>query len=100
MREDEGALVPLVASDTIAAAFHGVAIEPPSAVLAGIRCPVLLIAASEMVAELGQQPLDRFRVAVPQAEVMELDSGHDLLVDALEPTLTAVGDFAARNACA
>jgi pimeloyl-ACP methyl ester carboxylesterase len=96
MREDDGAVVPLVAVDTLATAFHGVAVEPPSAVLAGIRSPVLLIAATETLAALGDGPLERFRAAVPHAEVVTLDSGHDLLADALEPTLDAVGDFVTR----
>jgi len=96
MREEDDAVVPLVAPDTIAAAFHGVAVEPPSAALAAIRCPVLLIAASETVAELGEQPLARFRAAVPHAEVVTLASGHDVLADALEPTIDTVGEFVTR----
>ena len=98
MREEDGAVVPLAESDTIAAAFHGVALEPPSAVLAEIRCPVLLVTASDTVANLGERPLERFRAAVPHAEVVQLDSSHDVLADALEPTLDAVGDFVVRNA--
>lgn len=100
VREEDGGVVPLVATDTIAAAFHGVAAEPPSAVLTRIRCPVLLIAATETLAQLGGRPLARFRAAVPHAEVVVLDSGHDVLADALEPTLAAVGDFAVRQASA
>jgi pimeloyl-ACP methyl ester carboxylesterase len=100
MREEDGAIVQLVAPDTGAAALYGVAVEPPSAVLAGIRCPVLLVVASETVANLGERPLERFREAVPHAEVIALDSGHDVLADALEPTLEAVGDFVTRVACA
>ena len=95
VRAEDGALVPVVSADALAASLNGVAAEPPSAVLAGIHCPVLLVAATETLARLGEAPLNRFRAAVPHAEVVRLDSSHDVLADALEPTLVAVVDFLA-----
>jgi pimeloyl-ACP methyl ester carboxylesterase len=93
MREDGGAIVPLVAPETLAAAFHGVAEERPSVALREIRCPVLLVVAEETLAQLGDAPLRRFGSAVPDAEVVALDSSHDLLADALDETVAAVGTF-------
>jgi pimeloyl-ACP methyl ester carboxylesterase len=98
MREEDGAVVQLVDPDTGAAAFYGVAVEPPSEVLARIRCPVLLVVATEMVEQLGERPLERFRTALPQTEVVTLDSGHDLLADAFDETVDAVGAFVMRAA--
>lgn len=98
MREEDGAVVQVVDPGTGAAAFHGVAAEPPSAVLADISCPVLLVVATETVANLGERPLQRFSAAIPHGEVVTLDSGHDLLADARDETLDAVGDFVARAA--
>jgi hypothetical protein len=37
--------------------------------------------------------IERFRAAVPQAEVRRVDSGHDLLADAPEETIRLVADF-------
>ena len=96
--QGDGSLVPLVAADTLAAAFQGVAADRPSAALPGVRCPVLLVVASDTVERLGEAPLDRFRAAVSHAEIVTLDSSHDLLADALEPTLAAVGEFMAKVA--
>jgi pimeloyl-ACP methyl ester carboxylesterase len=96
MCEEDGAVVPLVAPDTLAAGLHGVAVERPSAALGAVRCPLLLVVASETVAQLGEKPLERFRAAVPRAEVITIDSSHDVLADALEPTLDAVGGFVTR----
>jgi pimeloyl-ACP methyl ester carboxylesterase len=96
MREDDGSIVPLVAPETLADALHGVAVERPSSALSEIRCPVLLVAATETLERLGRAPLERFRAAVPHGEVVTIESGHDLLADALDETVAAVGDFVVR----
>jgi hypothetical protein len=93
MHDDGDAIAPLVAPETLAAAFHGVTEERPSVVLGDIRCPVLLVAAEETLAQLGDAPLQRFRAALPDADVVTLASSHDLLADALEETVAAVGAF-------
>ena len=37
--------------------------------------------------------LERFRALVPQVETHEVDSDHDLLADAADETIQAVGDW-------
>jgi pimeloyl-ACP methyl ester carboxylesterase len=96
MREDDGSIVPLVASETLADALYGVAVERPSRALPEIRCPALLVAATETLERFGQAPLERFRAAVPHGDVLTLDSGHDVLADARDETIAAVGDFVTR----
>ncbi len=103
MREEEGRLVPAASPEAGAAALHGVITEPPTeqlTALGGTRLPVLLVTSGERAGgEEGQAAVERFRDAVPQAEVVHVaDSGHDLLADAPEPTIRAVGKFLARPA--
>jgi pimeloyl-ACP methyl ester carboxylesterase len=97
LREEEGAIVPVVSPEVAAAAAYGVAAEPPSATLprlGRLALPILLVAASETVAtEHGARALARFCAAVPAAEVVELESGHDLLLDTPEATIAAVSAF-------
>ena len=97
MRESEGAIVPVVAPEVLAAAAHGVVIEPPSstlATLATLELPILLLVASDTIGqEWGRRALERFRAAVPRAEVLTVDSGHDLLADAPDETIRAVGEW-------
>ena len=57
---------------------------------------MLLVAATETLERLGREPLERFRAAVPHGEVVTVESGHDLLADALDETVAAVGDFVVR----
>lgn len=53
--------------------------------------PTVLVVASETVAtDHGRRARERFRSEVPSAEVVELDSGHDLLADAPEETTDVV----------
>jgi len=46
----------------------------------------------------GWKALERFRRAVPRARVEEVDSGHDLLSDAPEETISIIGRFLAGMA--
>jgi pimeloyl-ACP methyl ester carboxylesterase len=97
MREREGKIVARVPPEAVAAALHGVGQEPPRDVLAldaEPRCPTLLVVASESLEqEWAAQALEDFRARVPSAEVMELDSGHDLLADAPKETTRVVGEW-------
>ena len=97
MREVNGEIVPLVAPEVVAAAAHGVAVEPPSATLpalARVQDRILLVTASGTVeTEWGRRALERFRVAVPGAEVRRVDSGHDVLADAYDDTISIVGEW-------
>ncbi len=98
MRESEGQIVAAASPEAAAAAIHGVIVEPPTAQLPAIGkldFPVLLLVSSERGdTEEGRGAVERFREAVPQAEVERIaDSGHDLLADQPEETIFAVGEF-------
>ena len=101
MREQDGELVPVVARRTMAAAFHGVEAAPPSSTLAalgGADLPVLVVAASGTVAQdWAQTALERFREAVPRAEVETVDAGHDVIADAPDETIELVGRWLASR---
>lgn len=101
MREEDGQLVVASSPDAAAAALHGVITEPPTEQLAALgstSLPVLLVTSGERAGdEEGLAAVHRFCDAVPQAEVVHIaDSGHDLLADAPEPTIRAVGEFLVR----
>ncbi len=94
----DGALVPRVAPEVVAAAARGVAVERPSETLADLNAldvPILLLTAGDTLAnDWAQRALARFRAAVPRADVEEIrDSGHDLLADALEETTRRVAEW-------
>ncbi len=101
MREENGLIVPVVQPDVFAAASYGVMVEPPSATLESLEkleVPILLVVASDTIStEHGRRALERFRSAVPDAEVVEVDSGHDLLADAPEDTLAVLDRWAQRS---
>jgi pimeloyl-ACP methyl ester carboxylesterase len=97
VREEDGWIVPLLGPEAFAAAGYGVALERPSEALHELRCPVLLVAATATLARLGDGPLERFRDRVPHAEVATVESGHDLLADALGETVDLVGSFLAKT---
>jgi pimeloyl-ACP methyl ester carboxylesterase len=100
MHEQDGAVVPRVSPEVVAAAAWGEAAEPPSEVLAALgelEVPVLLVVARTTAGSpSGLRALDRFRAAAPAAEVREIDSRHDLLADAPAETIRLVGDWLAR----
>ncbi len=101
MREEDGELVVAASLEAAAAALHGVIAEPPTERLAALGrtgLPVLLVTSGERVGdEAGRAAVERFRAAVPQAEIVHIeDSGHDVLADAPEPTIRAVGEFLTR----
>jgi pimeloyl-ACP methyl ester carboxylesterase len=96
MREEDGWIVPRAAPEAFAGAWVGVAAERPSEALSRIRCPVLVVAATETLERFGEGPLERFRVRVPHAEIVTVESGHDLLADALVQTIDVVGEIMLR----
>ena len=68
----------------------GVSVEPPSAALARIEAPVLLITASN---NEEADALEEFKRAQPGARVEVLDSGHNIPEDAPEETVRLVAEF-------
>jgi len=102
MREEDGKLVVAASPDAAAAALHGVITEPPTEQLAALGrtgLPVLLVTSGERAGdEEGKAAVAWFRAAVPHAEVVHVpDSGHDLLAEAPEKTIRAVGEFLSRE---
>jgi pimeloyl-ACP methyl ester carboxylesterase len=102
MREDGGQLVVAASSDAAAAALHGVIAEPPTEQLTPLGrtgLPVLLVTSGERAGDAdGRAAVERFRAAVPQAEIVHIEnSGHDLLADTPEQTIRAVGEFLSRR---
>jgi pimeloyl-ACP methyl ester carboxylesterase len=90
MREADRGIVANADPRAAAAAWHGLLQQQPSGThrrLAREHFPILLVVASgnDTAAEL-----ERFRRAVPRAEVREIDSGHDLLADAPDETIAVV----------
>jgi pimeloyl-ACP methyl ester carboxylesterase len=101
MRADGSELVVAAAPEAAAAALHGVIAEPPTEQLPAVGrtgLPVLLVTSGERAGDdEGDAAVARFREEVPQAEVVHIpDSGHDLLADAPEQTIRAVGEFLRR----
>jgi pimeloyl-ACP methyl ester carboxylesterase len=90
MTEENGRIVPRANPRAAAWALYGVSVEPPSAQLARIEAPVLLILAS---ANDDADALERFRRAQPGARVEVVDSGHDLPEDAPRETVRLVAEF-------
>jgi lipase len=97
MQEEAGEIVARPDRRAAAAAWHGLMQEQPSstqAALGALDLPILLVLASRNDTAAERQ---RFRAAVPQAEVVTIDSGHDLFADAPEETATLVADWLAGN---
>jgi pimeloyl-ACP methyl ester carboxylesterase len=90
MTEENGRIVPRTNPRAAAWALYGVSVEPPSAELAGIEAPVLLILASD---NEDADALERFKQAQPGARVEVVDSGHDVLEDAPQETARLVTEF-------
>jgi pimeloyl-ACP methyl ester carboxylesterase len=101
MRQDGNELVVAAEPEAFAAALHSVITEPPTEQLVALGLtglPVLLVTSGERAGdEEGQAAVENFAASVPQAEVVHVpESGHDLLADAPEPTIRAVGEFLSR----
>ena len=95
MREDDGAIVANSDPRAAAAAWYGLLQEQPSsthAALAQSALPILLVLAAENDTAV---EAERFRAAVPQAELRWVEAGHDLLADAPEETTALVAEWLA-----
>ena len=93
MEERSGEVVARSDPRAAAAALHGLLQEQPSTThrtLGTTGIPVLLVVASGSDSE---QELERFRTAVPHADIRSVDSGHDLLADAPDETIVLVADW-------
>ena len=94
MQEDaNGEIVARSDRRAAAAAWHGLLQEQPSSAhdaLGQSGLPVLLVIATRNDTS---DELERFRAAVPQVETREVDSDHDLLANAADDTIRAVGDW-------
>jgi pimeloyl-ACP methyl ester carboxylesterase len=89
MTERAGKIVPLASPRAAAWALHGVAAEPPSSQHRRLSMPVLLVLAR--VRE-DREARTRFEAAVPHAEVVVLDSGHDIPEDVPHELVELVSD--------
>lgn len=93
MREVDGEIVANSDRRAAAAAWHGLLQEQPSsthAALGRTRLPVLLVLATRNDTSADAE---RFRQAVPQAEVRCIESDHDLLADAPAETSALVSEW-------
>ncbi len=94
MQEDaNGEIVARSDRRAAAAAWHGLLQEQPSSAhdalgLSGVRVLLVLATRNDTSEEL-----ERFRAAVPQVETRKVDSDHDLLANAADETIRAVGDW-------
>jgi pimeloyl-ACP methyl ester carboxylesterase len=99
--ERGGVVTPALPAEVFGAAAHGIATTPVAPLLdrlSVVPVPVLLLAADEPpeTAALREKSLERFRTALPEAEVRQLSGPHDLL-DALGADVVArvAGDWLA-----
>jgi pimeloyl-ACP methyl ester carboxylesterase len=93
MREEDGAIVPRADRRAAAAAMHGLVVEQPStthAALGKLELPILLVLASRNDTA---EEIQRFDVTVPHAELVTIESGHDLFADAPEEVGAVVADW-------
>ena len=91
--DDRGEIVARSDRRAAAAAWHGLLQEQPSSAhkalgATGLRVLLVLATRNDTRAEL-----ERFRALIPQVETHEIDSDHDLLADAADETIQAVGDW-------
>jgi 3-oxoadipate enol-lactonase len=90
MVESGGKIVPRADARAAAWAMHGVSVESPRDALDRIGVPVLLLLAADADSQ-------GFEERVPQAVVHRLDTGHDIVEDAPEETVTLVADWLAHG---
>lgn len=101
MRREGRFLVPELAPEVYAGALHGVEIEPPQPLLRALAetgVPVLLLVAGRPPHPERAQEIAAFRRVLPDADVLDFpESGHNVLVDAGERSVPAVGDWLERT---
>jgi pimeloyl-ACP methyl ester carboxylesterase len=99
MREQDGRVVPLVDVETLGGIMYGTRLEPvtetyPAIADSGVQ--VLLVHAPR---PSRQEPVARFRAALPDARVVSIpDAIHDLVSFAPDEVAKAVGTFVAETA--
>jgi pimeloyl-ACP methyl ester carboxylesterase len=86
MTERDGKVVPRSNARAAAWALHGVQTEPPRPTHDRLTVPVLLLLATDADPE-------GFAERVPHARVERLDTGHDVVEDAPEETVSLVGEW-------
>jgi pimeloyl-ACP methyl ester carboxylesterase len=83
MRDQDGAIVPIVQPEVVGAISHGNCLEPSAAELAALSAsgvPTLLVTPAEGIGPVGRDGIERFRANVPQLEVATLPGNvHDLV---------------------
>ncbi len=97
MHEEEGVVVARSDPRAAAAAWHGLVQEQPSSTheaLGELDLPIQLVLASRNDAAA---ETEAFRAVVPRAEIVTIESGHDLLADAPEETTSLVADRLERH---
>jgi pimeloyl-ACP methyl ester carboxylesterase len=100
----DGSVEPIVTPETRAAAMQGAVAERPTEswpVLADAAVPVLLLLATEPedARARNEAAADRFRAAIPQAEIRFCEGwGHDLIADGGPALADLVGDWLRTNA--
>ena len=102
VREDGGEVVPELTPELYAGGMHGVQIEPPQRLLGALRnagLPVLLLVAGQPANDDRADEVGAFERAVPAADVRHFpEAGHDVLLDAADEAIPAVGDWLAQHA--
>lgn len=102
VRGEGGWLVPELTPEVYAGALHGVEIEPPQRLLGALReagLPVLLLVAGQPESDHRAAEVEAFAHAVPQATVRHFpDAGHNVLLDAADEAIPAVGEWLAHVA--
>jgi pimeloyl-ACP methyl ester carboxylesterase len=80
----------------VAAGFHGARAEPPLDALPAVGAagvPILLLAGTQPAVERREDDLAEFRRLVPSADVRSIEGGHNLLEDAPDETIPAIGEW-------
>lgn len=102
VREDRGELVPELTAEVYAAGLHGYHQEPPVELHPALReasIPILLLVAGQPSSEKRDAEVAAFRRAVPTAEVLRFpESGHNVLLDAADEAIPAVGAWLEQRA--
>jgi len=102
MREIAGELVPELTPEVYAAGLRGYHEEPPVLLHEALRnaaIPILLLVAGKPPNENRDAEVDGFRRALPRADILHFPaSGHNVLLDAADEAIPAVGDWLSRHA--
>ena len=102
VQEKDGELVPRLVPEVYAGGLHGYHTEPTPPLYGALRqsqVPTLLLVADRPEDARQQEEVEAFRQALPDAEVRLFPgSGHNVLVDAADEAIPAVGGWLADRA--